>query len=1086
VNKEYVLSIQTYLKAVEPLLKSGDAREHAYRPALQNLLAALLPDILIINEPARVSCGAPDFVLRNKKTSIDVGYIEAKDIGKSLDHKSYDEQFERYRAKLPNLIITDYLEFRLYREGELKQTICISKLVKNRLVADPTQFDAFTNFIQEFAAHISETIGTPAKLADMMAGKARLLANVIEKALLQDKAGLFVNSSLNEQLEAFRKILIHTIAEREFADIYAQTIAYGLFAARIQEIQAQDFSRQKAASLIPQSNPFLRKLFQYVSGYEVDKRIEWIVDALALVFRHTDMAAVLTNFGKGAGKDQEDPIIHFYETFLAAYDPKLRKARGVWYTPQAVVNFIVRAVDDVLKDEFGLSDGLASNAKIKVTIDNTLVERHRVQILDPATGTGTFLAEVIRHIHGRFAGQEGVWNAYVERDLIPRLNGFELLMASYAMAHLQLGLLLQELGYRPREANERLKVYLTNTLESPSATIPLGFEGWLVAEANEANAVKRDAPVMVVLGNPPYSGESQNKSDDIERLMKAYKQEPGGGTLNERNGKWLNDDYVKFMRFAESFIVKNGEGILAYITNHSWLDNPTFRGMRWHLMESFDKIYVIDLHGNSLRREVSPDGSPDKNVFDIKQGVAIVIGVKVKATTVFAPTGVFADKRSVEPRSRNLVNKTGSENLAKESGSRVFAREDTDGENTTVPAPKKSPATVYHAELYGSRQSKYEILSQATLKSLAFTRLNPARPHMMFVPRDDRLLGEYSTGFSMPELFPVNSVGIVTGHDALAIHHTREELVNTLERFTELSAKEAQQEFNLGEDARLALDDLAKHQPLDNFITPITYRPFDTRWTVYTGQSNGFHTRPRGNVIQHMFNKDNIGILISRSATGQASWQEVQCTNLICEFGIMSTRPGNGTPLFPLYLYTSNMGVTTKHANFNPAIAAQIVYTIGTHTPENLFDYIYAILHSPNYRTRYAQFLKSDFPRIPYPTSRVQFDALAQKGEELRGLHLLESPKVKHFITKYPKSGSNIVTQLIRDEDANVWINTDQYFENVPDIAWNFPIGGYLPAQKWLKDRKNRELSFDDISHYQQMIVALSQTHRVMSEIDAL
>ncbi len=630
MNKEYVLSIQTYLKAVETLLKSGDAREHAYRPALQNLLQFLLPDILIINEPARVSCGAPDFVLRNTKTSIDVGYIEAKDIGKSLDHKGYDEQFERYRAKLPNLIITDYLEFRLYREGELKQTISIAKLVHKRLIAAPDQFDAFTNFIQEFAAHISETIGTPAKLADMMAGKARLLANVIEKALLQDKAEVFVSSSLNEQYEAFRKILIHTITEREFADIYAQTIAYGLFAARIQEIQAQDFSRQKAASLIPQSNPFLRKLFQYVSGYEVDKRIEWIVDALALVFRHTDMAAVLTNFGKGAGKDQEDPIIHFYETFLAAYDPKLRKARGVWYTPQAVVNFIVRAVDDVLKDEFGLSDGLASNAKIKVTIDKAQVERHRVQILDPATGTGTFLAEVIRHIHGRFQGQEGVWNAYVERDLIPRLNGFELLMASYAMAHLQLGLLLQELGYKPREANERLKVYLTNTLESPSATMELGFEGWLVSEANEANAVKRDAPVMVVLGNPPYSGESQNKDPFIERLMKAYKQEPGGGALNEHNGKWLNDDYVKFMRFAESFIVKNGEGVLAYITNHSWLDNPTFRGMRWHLMESFDKIYVIDLHGNAKKKEVSPDGSPDKNVFDIQQGVAIVIGVKVK------------------------------------------------------------------------------------------------------------------------------------------------------------------------------------------------------------------------------------------------------------------------------------------------------------------------------------------------------------------------------------------------------------------------------------------------------------------------
>ena len=1036
--------IQTYLKAVEALLKTGDAREHAYRPALQNLLQALLPNIQIINEPARVSCGAPDFVLRSIKNSIDVGYIEAKDIGKDLDVKGYKEQFDRYRAKLPNLIITDYIEFRLYREGELKQTISLAKLVNKKLVPDLKEFEAFAIFIHNFASHISETIGTPQKLADMMAGKARLLANVIEKALLEDNAGLFVKSSLKEQLEAFKKILIHTISEREFADIYAQTIAYGLFAARIQNANGSEFNRQKAASLIPQSNPFLRKLFQYVSGYDVDKRIEWIVDALSLVFRHTDMAAVLSNFGKGKftknlGKDQEDPIIHFYETFLAAYDPKLRKARGVWYTPQPVVNFIVRAVDDVLKDKFGLAEGLASNEKIKLTIDQKQVSLHRVQILDPATGTGTFLAEVIRHIHGRFQGQEGIWNAYVERDLIPRLNGFELLMASYAMAHLQLGLLLQELGYRPREANERLKVYLTNSLESPNPTMALGFEGWLVTEANEANAIKRDAPVMVVLGNPPYSGESQNKSKFIDDLMKAYKQEPGGGALNERNGKWLNDDYVKFMRFAEHFIVKNGEGVLAYITNHSWLDNPTFRGMRWHLMQSFDKIYVIDLHGNAKKKEISPNGSPDKNVFDIQQGVAIIIGVKVKALT------------------------------------------------------KKQPATVFHAELYGSRDTKYKILSEATLQSLEFTQLEPARPHMMFIPRDDRLLEEYSKGFSVTDLFPINSVGIVTARDALTIHHTREELVETLEQFVGLSTEGARQEFNLGTDSRDWKVELAQNEVNsiglnDKNIVQITYRPFDTRWTFYTGKSKGFQCMPRGNVMKHFVGQDNIGLNFIRpmSSNYEFSIWISKFTTDQCSAGNKSAGAGISY-LSPLYLYSNdNLDSTGKRPNFNPVIATHITNIIGAYTPENLFDYIYAILHSPTYRSRYAQFLKSDFPRIPYPSSRAQFDAYALKGEELRGLHLLESPQVKNLITKYPKAGNNTVTQLNRDCDGHVWINDTQYFEGVLDVAWNFPIGGYLPAQKWLKDRKNRTLTFDDIIHYQQMIVALTQTHRIMNEIDSL
>ncbi|HRO08537.1 MAG TPA: N-6 DNA methylase [Saprospiraceae bacterium] len=405
-----------------------------------------------------------------------------------------------------------------------------------------------------------------------------------------------------------------------------------MFAARLHDPTLPTFSRQEAAELIPKSNPFLRKLFGYIAGPDIDDRIKWIVDSLVEIFLACNVEEILKNYGKST--KMEDPIIHFYETFLSEYDPKLRKARGVWYTPQPVVNFIVWAVDEILKTEFDLPQGLAdtSKTKIKVDVQGKKVEQevHKVQILDPATGTGTFLAEVVKHIHKKFEGQQGIWSNYVETHLLPRLNGFELLMASYAMAHLKLDLLLTETGYKPTK-DQRFRVYLTNSLEEHHQDTGTLFANWLSTEANEANHIKRDNPVMVVIGNPPYSGESANKGEWIMNLMEDYKKEPGGKEkLKERNPKWINDDYVKFLRYGQHYIEKNGEGILAFINPHGFLDNPTFRGMRWNLMKTFDKIYTIDLHGNAKKKETAPDGSSDQNVFDIMQGVSINIFVKKK------------------------------------------------------------------------------------------------------------------------------------------------------------------------------------------------------------------------------------------------------------------------------------------------------------------------------------------------------------------------------------------------------------------------------------------------------------------------
>jgi predicted helicase len=625
------MTLNEYIENISKRFLLGNSTEHTFRGDLQQLLESIVPDISATNEPKRIKCGAPDYVLT--RGIIPVGFIEAKDIGdKDLSgKKSNKEQFDRYKTSLNNLIFTDYLDFHLYIDGQFVTSIKIGEIQNNIIVPLEEEFSAFNNLIKDFAERVTQTITSSKKLAEMMAGKARMLSDVIEKSLLSD-VETQEDSTLKEQMTAFKDILIHDITEKDFADVYAQTIAYGMFAARLHDNNLDTFSRQEAAELIPKSNPFLRKLFGYIAGPDIDDRIKWIVDSLADIFRATNIVALLKNFGKST--QTFDPIIHFYETFLSEYDPKLRKARGVWYTPEPVVNFIVRAVDDILKTEFNLPQGLAdtSKTKIKVDVQGKKIEKevHRVQILDPATGTGTFLAEVIKQIHAKFAGQQGIWSNYVENNLIPRINGFELLMASYAMAHLKLDLLLSETGYKPSKT-QRLHIYLTNSLEEHHPDTGTLFARWLSDEANEANHIKRDTPVMCVIGNPPYAVSSSNASIDkkgkktwIGNLIDDYKKD-----LNERKIN-LDDDYIKFIRFGQYFIDKNGEGILAYISNNSFIDGITHRQMRKHLLESFDKIYIIDLHGNAKKKEVCPDGSPDQNVFDIMQGVSINIFVKKK------------------------------------------------------------------------------------------------------------------------------------------------------------------------------------------------------------------------------------------------------------------------------------------------------------------------------------------------------------------------------------------------------------------------------------------------------------------------
>jgi len=1068
------MTIPQYLEKIATRYATGISREHSYRGDLQTLLESILTDVLVTNEPSRIACGAPDYVLTRK--DIPVGYIEAKDIGDpDLDGKKNNKsQFDRYKASLNNLIFTDYLVFHLYIDGELKTTIRLADIVDGKIIPKPENFETFITLIKDFAAHISQTIKSANKLSQMMAGKAKMLAQVIEKALNSDEANS-QNSTLHEQMLAFKEILIHDITPKAFADIYAQTIAYGMFAARFHDNTPDDFSRFEAASLIPKSNPFLRKLFQYISGYDIDDRIEWIVSALADIFKATDVKAMLTTYGKAT--QSQDPIIHFYENFLAEYDPKLRKARGVWYTPEPVVDFIVRAVDDILKTEFNLPNGLADNSKTKIKVKTDVAdsrtssgyreveqEVHKVQILDPATGTGTFLAQVITHIYNtRFKAMQGVWSSYVEKDLIPRLNGFELLMASYAMAHLKLDLLLSDTGFKAT-TDQRFRVYLTNSLEEYHPDTGTLFANWLSSEANEANHIKRDTPVMVVMGNPPYSGESANKGKWIMDLMEDYKKEPGGKQkLQERNPKWINDDYVKFIRYGQHFIEKNGEGVLAFINPHGYLDNPTFRGMRWNLLKTYDKIYTIDLHGNSKKKETTPDGGKDENVFDIMQGVSI-----------------------------NLFVKTGKKK-------------------------KEELAQVYHYDLYGKRNIKYKFLSKNNLKEIPFVKIPNKDPMYFMVQKDFETEEIYNQGFSVNDLFPVNSVGIVTSRDSFVIDDIKEVLENRINDFFLLEKKEIIGKYNLRENKTWKIDEVklnAQGFEKEN-VRVVNYRPFDKKFIYY---DKDFIERSRYEVLQNYLIGKNIGLAIGRQGQviGTDTWDIVSITNTILDFNYY--RRG-GELIFPLYLYPDLTdqqtleGTPERVPNFNMEIIKEFEEKTGLHffgeitdpaidiptnafTPEDLLHYIYAVLHSPTYRETYKEFLKIDFPRVPYPKDPKQFYDLAELGRQLKEIHLLESDVVNQFITTYPKDGDNVVTRKMTSkspgyepegtERGKVYINDTQYFDNVPLVAWEFYIGGYQPAQKWLKDRQGRELTFDDILHYQKIIVALTETDRIMGEIDGV
>ncbi len=1072
-----MIEFTNYIQDLQTNIKRGGERSHY--PSLQRLIEGLMIGINATIEEKGNQEGIPDFTIR--KNDRVLGYIEAKDINVDLAKTEKNEQLKRYLESNIgyNLILTNYLEFRWYVDGECEKTAKLANLEQGEIILIDN-LQPIEELLQLFLNQKAKDINNYYDLAKEMAAYTKTIRNAIFSTL-----DIEANTEeLNQLKETFKQILILDIDNQSFADMYAQTIAYGLFTAKIGHAQnpgQSAFNRTTASIYISDRIPFLKGLFDIVIATDGVSKIHKSIENLVELLNSVDMTNILETFGQETRT--EDPVIHFYETFLAAYQSSLRKSRGVYYTPEPVVNFIVRAVNDILVNEeiFDLQRGLGNR---------------KVTILDPATGTGTFLYAVIKQIRDNVS-KYGIdkWNTFLrDAKLVNRLFGFELFMTPYTIAHLKLGLLLGDLGYK-FDSEERLKVYLTNALEEgikQGDLIP-GITQIIAEESSQAGKVKTEVPVMVVLGNPPYSVSSQNASKrkrllnqdekylaDVEYTgsawNKKYKTGKAGKTITElthigellelykgrvrlekeKNIQPLDDDYIKFIRFAQYQIQKTpkGYGIIGFITNHSYLNGLIHRGMREELLKYFDSLYIMDLHGNSLLKETTPDGNIDQNVFDIQQGVAILIAVREKSEPDYFSTAY---------KSRDGV---------------------------------KEMAKVLYYDLWGSREDKYRFLESASLNDVDWIELKPTAPNYFFAPKDFDLVTEYNQGWIVTDIFPVNSSGVKTHRDHFAIDFDLDKLYKRIKDFIDLRITDEQistiYDLKDTRDWKLSFKRLSLNKNLkwENYFTTYLYRPFDSRFY--------YHHKDIVELTKHEVMRnlqfDNLAFILCRQQK-EIGFKHCFVTNEIGDGNTISIHSREYNYYFPLYTYPNTENQQTnlfieKTSNLSPKFLETIKIKLGKKpTPEQIFYYAYAIFHSPTYRSRYAEFLKIDFPRLPLTSNQKLFNLLAEKGEELVNLHLMKSSTLNNLITTFVNQGNNQVNEVTYNSELQrIYINKQSYFTDIPQHIWEFKIGGYQVLDKWLKDRKNahRLLSEEEVNHYQKIVVVLTETLRLMQEIDSL
>ncbi|MGI9337336.1 MAG: type ISP restriction/modification enzyme [Gammaproteobacteria bacterium] len=1027
--------LSRYIDDIGEKRAAGGNTEVSYRTPIERMMekaaAEFCADVDITHEPERTKdLGAPDFLISAKGGGV-VGYVECKKPGADLQKKTTKAQVEKYRALSENILLTDSFRWMHFRDGKITADILLTSK------PDKRKREEFAEVLRRFMMTPPEKVADSKQLAETLARRCVILREGL--AMHEDNE----QSRLHGLLGEFRRMLDRDLNFPRFADFFAQTLIYSLLMAKLNSPAGEKLTLANVRERIPENFAVIREIAVFLAELADNqyRDIRWIIGDILATINGMDEAAIAEtmSYKKGIGEG-DDPYINFYETFLAEYDPKLRESRGVYYTPPPVVRFIVRAADDLLRRDFNMPKGLAER---------------KVTALDFAAGTGTFMLEMARLL---FDGKDKAKvNMLARGNFLPNFYGFEMMASAYVISHLKLSRFLTDNGIALQDG-ESIKIYLANTLEKLDKQIELSLMPSLAREAKAAQEVK-DKRVLVIVGNPPYSGHSQNKSeehyyrdhkkikgkrvkdtrhtwiggllhgiDDGKNVGGSY-YEIDGEPLDEKNPKWLQDDYVKFIRFAQHKMDMVPRGIVAVITNHGFLDNPTFRGMRQSLMKTFDALYFLDLHGNSKKKEKAPDGGKDENVFDIQQGVAVSLLVKNSA--------------------------------AKEKG-------------------------VFHADLWGARKKKYEECAAQNIGSANWRKLTPAAPFYLFVPRDKRAEKKNGTFYPVRDIFAASSAGLLTARDKLTIAFSETEMRECIKAFSGMPPEEAREHFNLPPDTRdwgvvCAQNDLSAKG--GGGIRRIAYRPFDFRFTYYTGNSRGFHCRPRGRIMRHMLKERNIGLLLSRQQ-GVAPLS-VHVVNDIVD-GHCGTDSTSITYLFPLRLCDGEMNGSAMSENFTAKFRRWIDERYGeAHTPEDILGCIYAVLHSPDYRHRYADFLRTDFPRIPFPESNDKFKRLAAIGNELINAHLLRANCGSEYGELRGSGISNQVDKVRYDENAAcLYFNKDQYFAPIPPEVFNFQIGGYKPLDKYLKSRKGRKLSPDEVDTIEKAANAIAFTIAKIGEID--
>jgi len=1024
---KFTTVIESYLNDIFQTYQTGEATEASYYSHLKNFLEQYLTlsgqQTEITIQPRRTDVGIPDFLLKTKKNQT-IGYIEAKDITeKNLSYVEDSEQLKRYRDSLPNLILTNFYEFRLYRNGIQIANVELANPVFLKLFKPPVliskNVENFIELLTEFFSFVTPRVYKAKNLATELAKRTRFMTAIIKEELDRN------TKSLIDFYQAFKEELIESLTFEKFADIYAQTISYGLFAARV-KAKKNDFSRDTAYRYIPTTIPLLRKLFYFLTGPDLPESLSWIVDDITNVLTNADISSILNEFHDLFGV-KDDPIIHFYETFLTVLNPQERKRLGVYYTPVPVVSYIIRSVHKILKMDFAKNDGLA---------DKTVI------LLDPAAGTLTFPTIAIHQINEELKqkGKDGLFNALVAEHILKNFYAFELLIAPYAIGHLKISMVLEDLGYKMKD-DERFQFYLTNTLETKELR-ELPFLPDLAIEGKKAKEIKEKIPVLVVVGNPPYSVSSENKSEFIEKLMEDYKKEVRG----ERNIQPLSDDYIKFIRFAQWKIEQTGKGVVGIISNNSYLSGLIHRGMRKQLLDIFDDIYILNLHGSARLGERSPDGTKDENVFDIMQGVAIAI----------------------------LVKKGAKEK------------------------------SIHYADIYGTREFKYQYLKTNDIETTGWKKIKPTQPYYFFIHKEFKGKRDYQKFWSLTEIFDEYSSGIKTRRDHLLVDFTQQKLLNKLKIFTgTLPDEMVAQSLRVNDTPYWKIKKIrekVKAIKISELIYSYSYRPFDVRYIYYNPEiiERGDARFP---LMKHLF-VENIAIVTTRKIPPTQKFSAF-VTDAIGDIHLI----GDQNYYFPLYLYQevkvhkekSNPGnfillfdkkeeYKVKTPNFKQKFLENINATYKKKiTPEEIFNYIYAILYASLYREKYIEFLKIDFPRIPFTSDYRAFEKLSDLGGKLVELHLLKSPLLNNFFVKYPVKGNDRVDKISYDQHSKrVYINDKQYFEGISKELWEYHIGSYQVLEKWLKDRRERVLSLDEIDHYFKIVMAIKSTIEIQSEINKM